>query len=71
VIILINQQASEYGADVPGQFFASPPKKFTGPIEAMRHPHIHDRADQEAAWQAVVNVSGVDLSSPPSLSAVS
>ena len=27
-----------------------------------RHPHFHDRANQEAAWQAVVNASGVDLS---------
>jgi hypothetical protein len=64
-------QASEFGTDVSGQFFASAPKKFTCPIEAMRHPHFHDRANQEAAWQAVVNVSGVDLSYPASLSAVS
>jgi len=54
-------QASEFGTDVSGQFFASAPKKLTGPIEAMRHPHFHDRANQEAAWQAVVKVSGVDL----------
>jgi hypothetical protein len=53
-------QASEFGTDVSGQFFASAPKKLTGPIEAMRHPHLHDRANQEAAWQAVVKVSGVD-----------
>jgi len=56
-------QASELGTDVSGQFFASAPKKLTGPMEAMRHPHFHDRANQEAAWQAVVNVSGVDFSS--------
>ena len=55
-------QASEFGTDVSGHFFASAPKKVTGPIEAMRHPHLHDRANQEAAWQAVVKVSGVDLS---------
>jgi NAD(P)-dependent dehydrogenase (short-subunit alcohol dehydrogenase family) len=54
-------QAAEFGTDVSGQFFASPPKKFTGPIEAMRQPHFHDRANQEAAWQAIVEVSGVDL----------
>ena len=54
-------QASEFGTDVSGQFFASPPKKLTGPIEAMRHPHLHDRANQEAAWQAVVKVSGADF----------
>ena len=57
--------------DVSGQFFASAPKKLTGPIEAMRHPHFHDRANQEAAWQAVVKVSGVDFSSATPLSAAS
>ena len=56
-------QASEFGTDVSGQFFASAQGKFTGPIEAQRHPHLHDRASQEAAWQAVVKVSGIDLSS--------
>ena len=64
-------QASAFGTDVSGQFFASAPKKLTGPIDAMHHPHFHDRASQEAAWQAVVNVSGVDLSYPASLNAVS
>ncbi len=64
-------QASEFGTDVSGQFFASAPKKLTGPMEAMRHPHFHDRANQEAAWQAVVKVSGVDFSSAAPLSAVS
>ncbi|KAK1756418.1 hypothetical protein QBC47DRAFT_444938 [Echria macrotheca] len=64
-------QASEFGTDVSGQFFASAPKKLTGPIEAMRHPHLHDRVNQEAAWQAVVEVSGVDLSPPAPSSVVS
>ena len=64
-------QASEFGVDASGQFFASAPKKLTGPIEAMRHPHLHDRASQEAAWQAVVKVSGVDVFSAAPLSAES
>jgi NAD(P)-dependent dehydrogenase (short-subunit alcohol dehydrogenase family) len=64
-------QASEFGTDVSGQFFASAQGKLTGPIEAQRHPHLHDRASQEAAWQAVIKVSGVDLSNPPSPRAVS
>ncbi len=51
-------QAYRFGTDVSGQFFASAPKKMTGPIEAMRHDHFHNRADQDAAWQAVVNVAG-------------
>lgn len=54
-------QASEFGTDVSGQFFASAQGKFSGPIEAQRHPHLHDRASQESAWQAVVKVSGVDF----------
>ena len=64
-------QASEFGTDVSGQFFASAQGKFSGPIEAQRHPHLLDRASQEAAWQAVVKVSGVDFSSAAPLSAVS
>ena len=64
-------QASEFGTDVSGQFFASAKGKFSGPIEVQREPHLHDRASQEAAWQAVVKVSGVDLSYPASSSAVS
>ncbi|HEY4320931.1 MAG TPA: SDR family NAD(P)-dependent oxidoreductase [Gemmatimonadales bacterium] len=55
-------QAAEFGTDLSGQFFASAPKKLTGPIEAMGHPHLHDRTNQEAAWQAVAKVSGVDFS---------
>jgi len=56
-------QASEFGTDVSGQFFASKKGKFSGPIEVQLQPHLHDRASQEAAWQAVVNVSGADLAS--------
>lgn len=57
-------QASGFGTDVSGQFFASAKGKFSGPIEVQRQPHLYDRASQEAAWQAVVQVSGIDLSSP-------
>ncbi|MEX3790389.1 SDR family NAD(P)-dependent oxidoreductase [Paraburkholderia sp. BR14374] len=61
-------QAAEFGTDVSGQFFASAQGKFSGPIEAQRHPHLLDGANQEAAWQAVVNVSGVNLSNLASFS---
>jgi hypothetical protein len=64
-------QASEFGTDVSGQFFASAKGKFSGPMELQREPHLHVRASQEAAWHAVVKVSGADLSHPASLSAVS
>ena len=64
-------KASEFGTDVSGQFFASARGKFSGPVEVQRQPHLYDRASQEAAWQAVVKVSGVDFSSAAPLSAVS
>ncbi|MDL2406813.1 SDR family NAD(P)-dependent oxidoreductase [Rhizobium calliandrae] len=64
-------QASEFGTDASGQFFASAKGKFSGPIEVQREQHLHDRDNQEAAWQAVVKVSGVDLPSPVSLSPAS
>ena len=55
-------QASKFGTDLSGQFFASAKGKFSGPMEVQLQPHLHDQANQEAAWQAVVKVSGVDLS---------
>lgn len=55
-------QASDFGTDVSGQFFASAPGKMTGPMVAMGQPQFHDRANQEAAWQAIVRTSGVDWS---------
>lgn len=64
-------QASEFGTDLSGHFFASAKGKFSGPMELQREPHLHDRASQEAAWRAVVKVSGVDMSQPTSLGAVS
>ena len=54
-------QASKFGTDVSGQFFASAPKKLTGPIEAMRHSHLRDHTNQEAAWQAIVKVSRAEF----------
>jgi hypothetical protein len=47
----------------PGHRYRAQPGKFSGPIEVQRQPHHYDRASQEAAWQAVVKVSGVDFSS--------
>ncbi|WP_454806977.1 SDR family NAD(P)-dependent oxidoreductase [Paraburkholderia fungorum] len=64
-------QASKFGTEVSGQFFASAQGKFSGPIEAQLQPHLLDGANQEAAWQAVVNVSGVNWSYAESLRAVS
>lgn len=49
--------ASNYDAEVTGQFFASAPKKMTGPLHRMEHAHIHDATNQAAAWEALEKVS--------------
>ena len=52
-------EASTYLDDVNGQFFASAPKKMTGPLHQVQLAHIDDRASQDAAWNATVEVAGV------------
>ncbi|WP_422015270.1 SDR family NAD(P)-dependent oxidoreductase [Roseateles sp.] len=54
-------QASKFGTDVSGQFFASAQGKFAGPIEAQRQPHLYDHENQEAAWEAVIKVAVPDF----------
>jgi NAD(P)-dependent dehydrogenase (short-subunit alcohol dehydrogenase family) len=51
-------EAADFGEDVNGEFFASAPKKMTGPIERVQLPPVLDRASQEAAWNATVSIAG-------------
>ncbi len=51
-------EASEFPSDINGEFFASAPKKMTGPLHRVELPHVHDRASQTAAWDGIVSVSG-------------
>lgn len=44
-----------------GAFYASAPKKMTGPLHRVELPHITDQASQEAAWNAVTRLTGVSL----------
>ncbi|MFT5267675.1 MAG: hypothetical protein ACI88C_001101 [Acidimicrobiales bacterium] len=44
--------------DVSGQFFASKPKKMTGALYKMEHPHFADLPSQEAVWEATVHLAG-------------
>jgi NAD(P)-dependent dehydrogenase (short-subunit alcohol dehydrogenase family) len=53
-------QALTFTPDVSGQFFASKPKKMTGALVEMEHPHFADGPSQEAVWQAVVHLTGAD-----------
>jgi len=49
--------------DVTGQFFASPPKKMTGPVTSMTMRHFTNPAGQRALWHVVNKVAGVSSDS--------
>lgn len=51
-------EVSEYDPDITGEFFASAPKKMTGPLHRIEYPHFKVQSHQEAAWKATVKVSG-------------
>jgi NAD(P)-dependent dehydrogenase (short-subunit alcohol dehydrogenase family) len=63
-------EASTFGADVTGNFFASKPKKMTGPLFKMDQPHIIDETSQEAAWKALVAIVGTDVPATPKSSPI-
>lgn len=50
-------EASRFGPEVTGKFFASKPKKMTGRIEEIKMPHFDDRASQEALWSVTSKVT--------------
>jgi len=60
-------QASEFGTDVSGQFFASLKGKFSGPIEAQRHPHLHDRGQPRSRVGRPSSRSPASISLPQQL----
>ena len=51
-------EAAEFGADVNGKFFASPPKKMTGPLTEVKYEHLDRPEAQKALWQATTKVAG-------------
>lgn len=53
-------KALTFSPDVSGQFFASKPKKMTGELHKMEHPHFADLPSQEAVWEATVRLTGAD-----------
>lgn len=51
------------GPTVTGRFFASAPKKMTGPLHEVTLDHVKDQVQAEAAWSAVVAMTGLDVPS--------
>lgn len=51
-------QASEFGPEVTGKFFASKPKKMTGPLVDIKMDHFNNPAAQKAVWNVTTKVAG-------------
>jgi len=51
-------EAADFGADVNGKFFASAPKKMTGPLHEMGMSHLEDPEAARALWNVVTKVAG-------------
>ncbi|KAA3661712.1 MAG: SDR family NAD(P)-dependent oxidoreductase [Chloroflexi bacterium] len=51
--------AGSFGPETSGKFYASPQGKMVGPMEVQPHPHFYDERLQEAAWNALVRLSGI------------
>ncbi len=51
----------DFGADKNGDFYASAPGKMTGAVEIQTQPHVLDIKSQEAAWHAIIELTGVGL----------
>ncbi len=51
-------EVADYDRNITGKFFASKPKKMTGPIEEMRMDHVDNHAAQTALWNVTSRLAG-------------
>ncbi len=51
-------EVAGYGPNITGKFFASKPKKMTGPLTEIQMDHIDDRDGQQALWNVTSRVVG-------------
>lgn len=54
-------EATTWAASRSGDFYASAPKKMTGPLHRVELPHVVDRGAAEAAWRALVELTDADF----------
>jgi len=57
-------QPLSYDGDVTGKFFASKPKKMTGPLVEIRMDHVDNEAAQQALWATTARLAR-GISGPP------
>jgi len=51
-------EAVQFGPEVSGKFFASPPKKMTGPLTEIQMDHLDNPEAQRALWNVTSKVAG-------------
>lgn len=51
-------EATTFGAERTGQFFASKPKKGTGPLHTIEMDHFNNPAAQVALWSVTTRITG-------------
>lgn len=58
-------EAATFGPERSGQFYASKPKKGTGPLHLIEMEHLDNPASQRALWRAVTEITGADTATQP------
>ena len=53
-------EAATFGPERTGQFYASKPKKGTGPLHLIEMEHLDNPAARRALWRATAEITGVD-----------
>ena len=53
-------QAAAFGPDLTGQFYASKPKKGTGPLHLIEMDHLDDAAARRALWRTTAALTDID-----------
>jgi hypothetical protein len=48
------------GDYVNGKTYTSKPKKLTGPMQEMTHPHLLDVDRQEVSWSVLTDLTGTN-----------
>jgi len=51
-------EAASYGDDITGRFFASKPKKMTGPLAEIQMDHLDNQPAQRALWNVTSRSAG-------------
>ncbi len=51
-------EAANFGPEVSGKFFASKPKKMTGPLHEIEMTHLDNPEAQDALWSATSRLAG-------------